>query len=91
MYEFKRGHLVVSMAGHDKGAFYIIKDVQGEYAFLVDGKYKTLEKPKKKKLKHIQFISDFSEKLIEKPRDEMYKRVLKQYKKELGIHGKSCL
>lgn len=48
MYEYKKGHLVISIAGHDKGRFYIINTLQGEYAFLVDGKYKTLEKPKKK-------------------------------------------
>ncbi|MBD5088116.1 MAG: hypothetical protein HDT30_04770 [Clostridiales bacterium] len=91
MYEYKKGHLVVSMAGHDKGTFYIINDVQGEYAFLVDGKYKTLEKPKKKKLKHIQFVADFCERLEEKPRNEMYKNVLKQYKKELETKGNSPL
>lgn len=83
MQEYKTGHLVVSMAGHDKGNYYIINDVQGEYVFLVDGKYKTMEKPKKKKRKHIQYVADFSEKLNENMRDEMCKFVLKQYKKEM--------
>lgn len=86
MREYKIGHLVVSMAGHDKGTFYIINDVQGEYVFLVDGKYKTIDKPKKKKIKHIQYVADFSEKLNENIRDEMYKYVLKQYRKEMEKH-----
>lgn len=89
MYEYKKGHLVISMAGHDKGTFYIINNIQGEYAFLVDGKYKTLEKPKKKKIKHIQFVTDFCERLEEKPSNEMYKYVLKQYMKELKLKEKS--
>lgn len=89
MYEYKKGHLVISMAGHDKGTFYIINKIQGEYAFLVDGKYKTLEKPKKKKLKHIQFVTDFCERLDENPSNEMCKFVLKQYMKELKIKEKS--
>ncbi|MCI8408643.1 MAG: hypothetical protein HFJ09_05150 [Lachnospiraceae bacterium] len=85
MYDYKKGHLVVSMAGHDKGTFYIINNIQGEYAFLVDGKYKTLEKPKKKKLKHIQFVIDLCDKLEDNSSNEMYKYLLKQYKKELEI------
>lgn len=91
MYEYKKGHLVISIAGHDKGRFYIINTLQGEYAFLVDGKYKTLEKPKKKKLKHIQFVTDFCEKFEEKSNNEMYKYVIKQYMKELKIKEKSLL
>ena len=91
MYEYKKGQLVVSRAGHDKGTFYIINDIQGEYAFLVDGKYKTLLKPKKKKIKHIQYLADYCEKLGKNPRDEVYKNILKQYKKELKAKGISSL
>lgn len=45
-----------SLAGHDKGTVYIIKDIDSVYAYLSDGKNKLIDSPKKKKLKHIQII-----------------------------------
>jgi len=48
------GQIVFSKRGRDKGRAMIVLFVGGEYAYLVDGKYRTLEKPKKKKAKHIQ-------------------------------------
>lgn len=48
------GQFVVSKAGHDKNNLYIVAAQEGEYVFLCDGRTKTQEKPKKKKLKHIQ-------------------------------------
>lgn len=50
------GCYATSLAGHDKGAVYIIVEIDGEYVFLSDGRIKLLEQPKKKKLKHIQII-----------------------------------
>ena len=51
MRELKAGQIVCSTAGHDKNQFYIINRVEGEYVFLVDGKYKLLSHPKKKRKK----------------------------------------
>ena len=48
------GQFVISKAGHDKGNLYIVAAQEGEFVFLCDGRTKTPEKPKKKKLKHIQ-------------------------------------
>ena len=50
------GMLAASKAGHDKGAIYVIIKEETEYIYLVDGKTRTLEKPKKKNKKHIQII-----------------------------------
>ncbi|MDO5403335.1 MAG: KOW domain-containing RNA-binding protein [Eubacteriales bacterium] len=50
------GCFAISLAGHDKGTVYIIVDIDGEYAFLSDGRIRGLENPKKKKLRHIQVI-----------------------------------
>lgn len=50
------GMFVVSKAGHDKGTIYIIAAEDSEYVYLVDGKYRTLEKPKKKNREHICLI-----------------------------------
>ena len=50
----KKGTVVKSIAGHDRGTFYIVIDTSGDMALVCDGKNKTLEKPKKKKLKHLR-------------------------------------
>ena len=52
------GQIVFSKRGRDKGRAMIVIAVDGEYAYLVDGKYRPLEKPKKKKAKHIQVTKD---------------------------------
>ncbi|WP_367568100.1 hypothetical protein [Lacrimispora sp.] len=48
------GALVKSAAGHDKGSYFFILKEEGEYIYLVDGKYKRLDCPKKKKKKHVE-------------------------------------
>ncbi len=56
MKEIKAGMLARSLAGHDKDSYYVIQKLEADFAWLVDGKTRTLEKPKKKKLKHLQLI-----------------------------------
>jgi ribosomal protein L14E/L6E/L27E len=51
---FEVGDAVISMAGHDVGRVYVIVNVEREYLFLVDGAYRTLMRPKKKKNKHVR-------------------------------------
>ena len=48
------GQIVFSKRGRDKGRAMIVIAADGEYAYLVDGVLRPLEKPKKKKAKHIQ-------------------------------------
>ncbi|MFT4107394.1 MAG: KOW domain-containing RNA-binding protein [Lacrimispora sp.] len=48
------GALVKSAAGHDKGSYFFILKEDGEYIYLVDGKYRRLDCPKKKKKKHVE-------------------------------------
>lgn len=81
MQEMKVGQIVCSVAGHDKKQLYIIIDVEGEYVFLVDGKYKLLNHPKKKNKKHIQYVADISEEWTDRPDDLLVKRILKKFKK----------
>ena len=52
--EFSVGQVVISKAGRDKGDMFIVFDIEGEHLYLVDGKSRPLENPKKKKIKHIQ-------------------------------------
>ena len=54
MLDIQFGQIVFSKQGRDKGNPMIVIEVQNDYVCLVDGKRRTLEKPKKKKIKHIQ-------------------------------------
>ena len=49
----RTGDIVVSIAGHDMGEWYVVESTLGDYVFLVDGKYRLLENPKQKKIKHV--------------------------------------
>ena len=49
--EITIGSLVKSLAGHDKDEVFFILKEEVEYVYLVDGKYRTLDKPKKKNRK----------------------------------------
>ena len=55
--ELKKGTVVYSLAGHDKGDFQVIIDYDDKYAKVCDGKYRPLERPKKKKLIHIKLTN----------------------------------
>ncbi len=55
--ELKKGTIVYSLAGHDKGDFQVIIDYDDKYAKVCDGKYRPLERPKKKKLIHIKLTN----------------------------------
>ncbi len=56
MDRFETGLLARSKAGHDEGRVYVITGVEDAYVYLVDGKIRTLNHPKKKKKKHVQII-----------------------------------
>ena len=86
----KIGEFAKSKAGHDKEEIFIIINKEEEYVYLVDGKSRILDKPKKKKIKHIQVINHIDEELQRKLetnlilRDEDIKRAIKSYNQKIG-------
>lgn len=46
--------IVRSAAGRDKGKFMVIVSIEGDFAYIADGRERKLDKPKKKRLKHIR-------------------------------------
>ena len=50
------GCFATSIAGHDHNNIYVIIDADDEYVYLVDGKIRKVNNPKKKKLKHVKLI-----------------------------------
>ena len=80
MERFEKGMLVKSKAGHDKGKIYVITEMDDSDVYVVDGRLKTLDKPKKKKYRHVQVIHKKYE--IENADDTAIKRILKMYNRE---------
>ena len=83
------GFLASSKAGHDKDKIYIIINEDAEYVWLADGKLRTVDRPKKKRRKHIQIIKCFNNEemrldLLEAKEisDLQIMMVLKKYKKQ---------
>jgi len=84
-----KGCFVLSKAGHDKGNIYVVLNESNGYVFLSDGKYKLIDNPKKKKIRHIELLGktdkDLSEKInnnIEVKNEEI-KRSIKCYKRDI--------
>ena len=82
MCRIESGMLAISLAGHDKDKVYVISRVDETYVYLVDGKLRTMENPKKKKQKHVQVICDKQESADMD--DVSIKRRLKLFDKESG-------
>ena len=55
--DIKKGTVVRSIAGHDSGDFQIIMDFDEDFAIVCDGKHRSLERPKRKKLKHLSITN----------------------------------
>ncbi len=61
MITYELAQVVKSAAGRDKDDYFLILDFDDDYVYLVDGKHRRLEKPKKKKKKHIAITHYVSE------------------------------
>lgn len=58
--------VVLSQAGHDRGNYFVVMAVEQEYVLLCDGKLRRVEKPKRKKIKHVRFLGAYASSLTEK-------------------------
>ena len=55
--ELQIGNIVISTMGRDKGLYFIVVGVEENYVYLVDGSVRKIDKPKKKKIKHIELTN----------------------------------
>lgn len=54
MSDFKIGCAALSKAGRDKGRMFAVIALEGRFALIADGDLRKLDKPKRKKLMHMQ-------------------------------------
>lgn len=55
----KRGQIVFSKAGRDKGKAMVVLKIQNEYIFVTDGKEHPIERPKRKNPKHLEITESY--------------------------------
>lgn len=83
MDRLKPGMLARAKAGHDAGKVYVVLAADENFAYLTDGRIRTLDKPKKKKHKHLQPIRRMYG--IDDADDAQIRSILKAYNKEEEI------
>ena len=84
--EVDKSSLIVSKAGRDKGQLFYVIDTDEQYVYLADGKSRRLEKPKRKKRKHVEQVPRTESRIAEKIRNG--EKVLNsELRKELASIG----
>lgn len=86
--------IVRSLSGHDAGQLYLVLNIEGNKAYLADGRLKKVDRPKMKNIKHLELLdgSDAAYSLhnicknkqminTSDIKDEDIRRVIKLYKK----------
>lgn len=64
---FKTGDLVISGMGRDQNRIFMIIEVIDEnYVLMADGMLRKLEKPKRKKIKHLSYFGVCNDRILEK-------------------------
>ena len=64
--EIAQSNIIRSDAGRDKGKLFVVLAVEGEFLLLADGKSRKVENPKRKKRRHVLFVSAEKTRLSEK-------------------------
>lgn len=59
--KFNVGDIVFSKMGRDSGRYYIVMTVEDNYVYICDGDVHKVDKPKKKKIKHVKASGNCSE------------------------------
>ena len=76
---FNISDVVVSTAGHDQGEIFYVVSTDDQFLFLANGKDRTLDKPKRKKRKHVQKVLRSETRVAEtlRPGDKVLKSELR--------------
>ena len=57
MEEISISDIIVSTAGRDRDKLFYVIGTEGVYVLIANGKDRKLERPKRKKLKHVRFVT----------------------------------
>lgn len=94
--EFTLGQIVRSKAGRDKGLFMVVVGFCGdEFVLLADGRVRKVNKPKKKKIKHISKTNVVSGEAANavssgsQAADAEIRKILKRYNNPIESEGEN--
>jgi len=62
----KKADIVISLNGRDEGKRFLVVETDGEYSLLADGKGRKIDKPKRKKNKHLKPEQSIGEHIADK-------------------------
>ena len=85
--EFMISDVVASAAGRDQGKLFYVIGTDDVYLMLVNGKDRTLEKPKRKKRKHVQKVLRSETRVAEKLRSGD-KVLNSELRRDLAFHAR---
>ena len=90
---FGKADVVISLNGRDGGKRFLIVETQDDYSMLADGKGRRIEKPKRKKNKHIKLEGTAGDRIAEKLKsgekitNNEIRRALAQYAADHGEYS----
>lgn len=64
--DIEKADIVVSLAGRDRGKLFFVIEADETFVTIADGKGRKLERPKRKKRKHVQRVPVNAERVREK-------------------------
>ena len=67
--DIARSNIVKSIAGRDEGDIFFVLATEGDFLLLVDGKSRRVEKPKRKRCKHVVLLGESHGLVAEKIRN----------------------
>ena len=84
--EVSKADMIVSLAGRDKGQLFFVVELDESYVYLADGKGRRVEKPKRKKRKHVALLPRRDSRVADKIRSGD-KVLNSELRRELAIYG----
>ena len=88
MEEISISDIIVSAAGRDQGKLFYVIGTDGVYVLIANGKDRKLERPKRKKLKHVRFVTRTDSRVANKLRSG--ERVLNsELRRDLAAFGRA--
>ena len=79
----EKSDVVIPLNGRDEGKYFLVIEADAEYSLLADGKGRKVDKPKRKKNKHIKPDGKINE-IIAKKLDAGQKLTNNEIRKALG-------
>jgi len=84
--DIDKSDVIISRAGRDHGQLFFVMDTDEQYVYLADGRGRKLEKPKRKKRKHVQKLAQTESRIARKIKNG--EKVLNsELRKELAAIG----